>query len=407
MRMLLSISWRNIWRNPARSSVLMGAIVVGMWAGIMISSLTNGMMHQRFNNLIEESVTHAQVHHPEYLIERDPSMMISAPEELFDAISADNRVDTFTARTLSSGMIQSPLTTSGVQIHGVRVDMEPATTTFHENVIDGEYLTADIRNPILLGESLSEKLDIGIGNRVVLTFQSVDDELTSASFNVVGIFKTASDAFDERNVRVRSEDLSELLAGKPVYHEIAVMLQDADSSKAFTDDLGAAFPDLAAETWYELSPELRYISDFGNSMTFYIMLVILLALAFGILNTMLMAIFERTRELGMLMAVGMSRLRIFVMIMLESVALTLSGAVIGILIAVGFVSRLDDTGIDMAAVGGESLSEFGYDTVIYPIMTGGDYTNIIILVICTAILSAIYPAIKALRIKPAEVVREK
>ena len=407
MKMLLSISWRNIWRNPARSSVLMGAIVVGMWAGIMISSLTNGMMYQRFNNLIEESVTHAQVHHPEYLIERDPSMMIPEPEELFDAISADSRVDTFTARTLSSGMIQSPLTTSGVQIHGVRVDMEPATTTFHENLIDGEYLNADIRNPILLGQSLSEKLDIGIGNRVVLTFQSVDDELTSASFNVVGIFKTASDAFDERNVRVRSEDLSELLAASPVYHEIAVMLQDADSSKAFTDDLGASFPDLAAETWYELSPELRYISDFGNSMTFYIMLVILLALAFGILNTMLMAIFERTRELGMLMAVGMSRLRIFVMIMLESVALTLSGAVIGILIAVGFVSRLEDTGIDMAAVGGESLSEFGYDTVIYPIMTGGDYTNIIILVICTAILSAIYPAIKALRIKPAEVVREK
>lgn len=407
MKMLLSISWRNIWRNPARSSVLMGAIVIGMWAGIMISSLTNGMMHQRFNNLIEESVTHAQVHHPEYLIERDPSMMIPEPEELFDAISGDSRVDTFTARTLSSGMIQSPLTTSGVQIHGVRVDMEPATTTFHENIIDGEYLDADIRNPILLGESLSEKLDIGIGNRVVLTFQSVDDELTSASFNVVGIFKTASDAFDERNVRVRSEDLSELLAGSPVYHEIAVMLQDADSSKAFTDDLGALFPNVAAETWYELSPELRYISDFGNSMTFYIMLVILLALAFGILNTMLMAIFERTRELGMLMAVGMSRIRIFVMIMLESVVLTLSGAVIGILIAVGFVNRLDDSGIDMAAIGGESLSEFGYDTVIYPIMTGTDYTNIIILVICTAIISAIYPAIKALRIKPAEVVREK
>ncbi|NBB77773.1 MAG: FtsX-like permease family protein, partial [Bacteroidetes bacterium] len=177
--------------------------------------------------------------------------------------------------------------------------------------------------------------------------------------------------------------------------------------KAFTDDLGALFPNVAAETWYELSPELRYISDFGNSMTFYIMLVILLALAFGILNTMLMAIFERTRELGMLMAVGMSRIRIFVMIMLESVVLTLSGAVIGILIAVGFVNRLDDSGIDMAAIGGESLSEFGYDTVIYPIMTGTDYTNIIILVICTAIISAIYPAIKALRIKPAEVVREK
>ena len=406
MKMLLSISWRNIWRNPARSSVLIGAIVAGMWAGIMIAALSNGMMNQRFQNLIEESVTHAQIHHPEFLVEREPGMYIRKAEEIFEYLSRDSRVDTFTARTLTSGMIQSPLTTSGVQIHGIRPDLEPATTTFHENISQGDYLDVDKRNPILIGESLSEKLDVGIGNRVVLTFQTVNDELTSASFNIVGLFRTASAMFDERNVRVRSDDLSGLLAGQPVYHEFAMMLHSADSSEAVVKEINKAFPQTKAETWYQLSPELRYITDFGNSMTFYVMLVILLALAFGILNTMLMAIFERTRELGMLMAVGMSRVRIFSMIMLESVILTFSGAAVGILIAVGSVNMMNENGLDMADLGGESLSEFGYETVIYPVMTSGDYMNVIFLVILTAIFSAIYPSVKALRVKPAEVVRE-
>jgi ABC-type lipoprotein release transport system permease subunit len=161
-----------------------------------------------------------------------------------------------------------------------------------------------------------------------------------------------------------------------------------------------------AETWYELSPELRYLADFGNSMTFYIMLVIMLALAFGILNTMLMAIFERMRELGMLMAVGMSKGRIFSMIMLESIMLTFTGALAGVGLAYASIRWLGHSGIDLAAIGGESLSEFGYDTVVYPVITTADFLSISVLVMVTVLVSSIYPSIKALRIKPADVVRE-
>lgn len=404
--MLIFISWRNIWRHPARSGVLLGAIIAGMWAGILVSGLTNGMMDQRFNNLIEESMTHVQVHHPEFAVEREPDMYIRESDELIDFLRNLEELQSFTARTLSSGMIQSPQTTAGVEIKGIRVDWEKATTTFHENMTEGEYLDTDTRNALIMGEALVEKLDMEIGNRVVLTFQTADGEMTSAAFNITGLFRSASSQFDEQQVFVRSSDLSELIAGQTVYHEFAMILNDEDSSDVVASKINDQFPDVKAETWYEISPELRYIADFGNSMTFYVMLVIMLALAFGILNTMLMAIFERMRELGMLMAVGMSKGRVFMMIMLESIMLTCTGAITGMLLAYLSIQWLGNTGIDMAAVGGDSLSEFGYDTVVYPVITSADFMSIAILVVATVLISAVYPSYKALKIKPADVVRE-
>lgn len=406
MKMLLSISWRNIWRHPARSGVLMGAIIAGLWAGILVSALTNGWIQQRFVNLIQEEITHAQVHHPEFLTEREVSMHVPNTDEIFSYLDGDDRVQSYAARTLSDGMIQSPLTSSGVQIRGVQTERERATTTFHENVIAGEYLDSDIRNPILLGEKLAERLNVEIGNRIVLTFQDLDNELTSASFNITGIFKTASTPYDEGNVFVKAEDLQELLGDSTIYHEIAMMLRDEELADGVTADLNGTFDGISAERWYELSPELRYITDMGGNLIVYIMGVIMLALAFGILNTMLMAIFERMKELGMLLAIGMSKLRVFLMIMLESVILTLSGATVGLVLTYFTLEYVGEKGFDMTSMGGESMAQFGYDAVVYPVAYTNDYVTTIILVVITALLAAIYPAFKALKLKPGEVVRD-
>jgi ABC-type lipoprotein release transport system permease subunit len=405
MKMLLSISWRNIWRHPARSGVLLMAIIAGLWAGILVTALTNGWIHQRFVNLIQEEITHIQIHHPEFLAEREARMHISDTDEIFDFLDRDDRVQSWAPRTITDGMIQSPLTSSGVQIRGVHTDKERATTIFHENLVEGDYLDSEIRNPVLLGRRLAKKLNVENGNRIVLTFQDLNNEITSGSFTISGLFRTASNPYDERNVFVRNEDLQELL-GEPVHHEIAMMLNSEEISEDIAADLNNRFDHISAETWYELSPELRYINDMGGNLIVYIMAVILLALAFGILNTMLMAIFERMRELGMLLAVGMSKLRVFLMIMLESVILTMTGAGAGLMVAYFTLEYLGEKGIDMTSVGGESMAEFGYDAVVYPIAYTDDYITTIILVVITALLAAIYPAIKALRLNPGEVVRE-
>ena len=406
MRMLLAISWRNIWRHPARSGALLGAIVAGLCAGVLTGGLTNGWMHQRFVNLIQEEVTHAQVHHPEFLAEREPWLEIEETGAILEALGHDPRLRAYAARTLSDGMIQSPLTSAGVRVHGVEPDRERATTTFHENLDEGEYLDADSAFPILLGGRLAERLNVELGERVVLTFQDLDNEITAAAFHVVGIFRSASTPYDERNVFVRADELSELLAGRPIVHEIAMMLEDEADAEAVTRELAERFDGIVAETWYELSPELRWLTDIGGSFVVYIMVIIMLALAFGILNTMLMAIFERMRELGMLMAIGMSKPRIFLMIMFESVMLTASGALVGLGLAYLLMGALGRTGIDLSSVGGESMAEFGFDAVVYPIAHAEDYLTTMALVVVTAILAAVYPAIKALRLQPGEAVRE-
>lgn len=406
MKILLSISWRNIWRHPARSGVLMGSIIAGLWAGIMVSSWGNGLIEQRVERVINEELTHLQIHHPGFKTEREPGMIIESADEIFSFLENDVRVQSFAARTIVDGMVQSPLTTSGVQISGIQPEKERSTTTFHKNLVEGEYIDSDVRNSVIVGRKLAEKLNVDIGNRIVLTFQDMNNELTSGAFNITGLFHTAEAAYDERMVYVRSEDLSMLIANQLVYHEIAVMLNNGDDGDEVVAELNQQFDRTLAQSWLEISPEMRYMSQYSGSYMFYIMLVILFALAFGILNTMLMAIFERMRELGMLMAIGMSKLRVFFMIILESVILTLTGAAIGMALGYLTVEYFNKNGLDLTTVGGDSFEIWGYDALVYPFVTTQEYLYVTLLVIVTALLSAIYPAIKALRLVPGEVVKE-
>ena len=404
--MLFSIAWRNIWRHPGRSGVLIASIVAGMWAGIMVSSWANGLIDQRVNNVINEELTHAQIHHPEFLTERDPGMYIEQHDEIITFLESDSRVQSYSSRTLLDGMIQSAATTSGARIIGVDKEMERETTTFHHNLTEGEYLGSDLRNPIFIGEDLINKLNVKIGDRIVLTFQNIENEITSGAFTVSGVFRTGQNLYDEQTVYVNQNDLSGLVANRPLYHEIAIMLHDRSQGEQLVSEINENFSSVTAETWIELSPEMRYMTQASGSYMFYIMIVILFALAFGILNTMTMAIFERMRELGMLMAIGMNKLRVFTMIMLESVMLTLTGAAVGIFVGYLTVNYFNKNGLDLTAIGGDSFEIWGYEALVYPYVNPEEYLYVMILVIATALLAAIYPALKALKLVPGEVVRE-
>lgn len=406
MKMLLSIAWRNIWRHPGRSGVLIGSIVAGMWAGIMVSSWANGLIEQRVNNVINEELTHVQIHHPEFLAEREPGMLIEEHDEIVSFLENHSDIRSFTSRILLDGMIQSSATTSGVRIIGVDKEKERETTTFHHNLTEGDYLSSDLRYPVILGEKLINKLNAQMGDRIVLTFQNLENEITSGAFVVSGVFRTGQTLYDEQTVYVNQDDLTELIADQSIFHEIAIMLEDGDDSEQLVSEINDKFSSVTAETWVDLSPEMRYMTEASGSYMFYIMIVILFALAFGILNTMTMAIFERMRELGMLMAIGMNKVRIFTMIMLESVMLTLSGAALGMFLGYLTVNYFNRNGLDLTAVGGDSFEIWGYGALVYPYVTPQEYFYVTLLVIATALLAAVYPALKALKLVPGEVVRD-
>ncbi len=383
----------------------MAAMVIGLWAGVVFVGTINGLLQQRANYLIESEITHAQIHHPQFQAEGYSWLFISEHEEISSWLDADVRVRNYTSRTITDGMARSPVKTSAVRIRGIDVETETRTTKFHENMVEGEYLDTQIRNPVIVGKKFAEEHQFQVGNRLVLTFEDVDNQLTSASFNISGLFESVSSNYDERNVFVRAEDFAEILSDRPVYHEIAMMFEEMDQAEAVVSDINSRFDGVEAQTWKQLSPELSMIVELGDFMMMLITIIIMTALAFGILNTMLMALFERMREIGMLLSIGMSKGRVFAMIMVESFMLTITGAVAGMILALISIQMLSDTGINFEMFA-EGIAEIGFDYIIYPVISLREMAGVSLIVVLITLVASLYPAFKAIRIHPLEAAKD-
>jgi ABC-type lipoprotein release transport system permease subunit len=190
-------------------------------------------------------------------------------------------------------------------------------------------------------------------------------------------------------------------------HEAGILFRDLKANDTLAPQIRAFFPDMKVEDWREMNPVLAMSLEWINLMAVIIIGIFLLALSFGIVNTMLMAVLERTRELGMLGAIGMSKKSIFNMIIFETVFLTLAGSFVGIILAVALLLPSIHTGLDLTPLMGDAFVDWGFGSVIYPVVNIAMFIEIVILVIMAGILSAIYPAMKALKLKPLEAIRQK
>lgn len=405
MKMIIKIAWRNIWRNRQRSLTMIMAITAGLWGGLFAASIAMGLMDQRFRTGIEQEFSHVQVHHPEFLKEYNPKYGISPWDILREDLSENEYVRAFSGRTLANGMLASANLTQGINILGVDPTMEAKTTSLENNLMEGEYFGDEVRNPVIIGKRLADKMKVRPGTRLVLTFQDLDNELVSISARVSGIYQTANSMYDENHIYVLQTDLNAYLGGEAIVNQVAILLTDHEMSAEFARQYQEKYPELTVRNWAEVSPQLAFYNEMGMTMFMMILIIILLALAFGLLNTMLMSVFERVKELGMLMSIGMNKKRVFMMIVSETVFLTLSGAVAGMLAGYFSLLLFQKNGINLGAVGGDSLNNFGFDAVVYPQLEPAFFAMLTILVVITAVITGIYPALKALRLRPAEAVR--
>jgi len=384
----------------------MTSIVLGIWAGTFIMSFSWGMTSQYVNLAIKQEISHIQLHQPDYKKDKNIKFVIPKAESLLSEIKKIKEVKAVSARTLVNGMASSATTGIGVNIEGIDPVSENTVTGMKENVIDGDYFETIKHNPVIIGQKLADKLKVKVHSKVVLTFQDESGDITAGAFRIAGIYKTRNSTFDELNVFTRKEDLNQLLGVQDGdAHEIAVLLHNNKDLPAVMKKLTAAFPQLKVESWEEIAPDLKFvIGSFEQTMYLFIT-IILLALAFGIVNIMLMAVLERVRELGMLMAIGMSKPRIFFMIMLETFYLSLISGPLGLLLAYGTIQYFGKHGIDLSAFS-QGLSSYGMDSIVRTALPAGLYAEILLMVFITSILAAIYPSIKAIKLRPVEAIRK-
>lgn len=402
--MLFTVAWRNLWRNRTRSLLILLSVAVGMWAGAFIMAIYFGMGNSRLRIAIDKEVSHIQVHHPKF--EDDQEAIFNFSENAVrELLQVQPKVKAFSLRSVTSGMLATASGSQGVQVIGIDTAAENATRGFREFMVQGSFFDTIGRKPIIIGHKLSDKLNIPLRGKVVLTLLDTANNMTAGAFRVVGIFETTNARHDEMNAFVLKKDLDQLLGTHGRAHEAALLLEnDADLDTVFAS-LNSKLPELKVETWQEISPETALVVESLETYNLVFMGIILLALSFGIVNTMLMAVLERMREIGVLMALGMSRLRLFGMILFETVLLTIVGAPLGILLTYGTVAIVGRTGINLGAVAEDMMKDFGYDAIIYPELPFDSVVQVLYLVVIAAVLSSIYPAWKAIRLHPVEAIQ--
>jgi len=398
---IIKISWRNIWRNKLRSLVVILSIIFGLLGGIIIIAMSYGLNDERMNNAVDTYLSHIQIHNILFSEDYSIKHTINNLDLIEKAINEDERVVSYSKRIVLNGMLSNSNGSYGIQVKGIDPEEEVKVTNTYEKIIDGEYFRSKRDNTILVGKKLADKLNLKLKSKVVITFQDENYDLTSLLYRVEGIFRSGNSRYDEMNVFVKNKSIIKNLPGFNGYHEMPILLSDIELRGEVKKDLIPLSSDNIVEGWDDISKELAYANEMLSAVLYIFMMIILSGLSFGVINTMLMAILERRKEIGMLMSIGMNRYKIFMMISFETIFLSLIALPFGLITSYLIVEYYSVVGIDLSVVEA-GLENFGVGTRLYFKVPNEEYYYVSLMVFVISIFSSIFPSIRALKINPVE-----
>ena len=403
--MLTQLAWKNIWRNKKRSLVIVLAITLGLWGGLFSGAIMMGMAESMVESAIDRYLGHIEIHSKKFKDDIQITNYIKDVKTVENAINEQDSIAGYSKRTILEGMAASASSSFGVKIIGIDRVAEKSVSRLYQKVIDGDYFDTQKRNQVVIGKKLADRLNLKLRSKIILTFQDIHGEIIYLACRITGIFKTESSIFDETNIFLRQVDLMRALhQTETLVHEVAIRVKSAKYVPVVEQNLAKALPGLAVDTWEKMAPELAFVSSSMEAFTYLFVAIILFALLFGITNNMLMSVVERIRELGILTAVGMKKMRVFFMILLETIFLSMTGGVLGMTVGGFFIGFFNDAGIDLSAFA-TGLESFGSATMLYPFLPASMYIGLTIMILFAANIAALLPAWKATHLTPAEAIR--
>jgi ABC-type lipoprotein release transport system permease subunit len=413
MGTLLRIAWRSLWRGWRRSAVVLSALTVGLAACLVLVGWSHGWIRQMVDSAVSTRLALLAVHAQGYQANPDVERRLGeaggalvAAIERFPGAAASPRV-------LGDGLAQSARQSARVVLVGVLPEREQRVSAVARSFVAGGFPEATPVGVgrglpgVALGEALTESLKVRLGEKIVL---HAPGESGLGAFRVAGVFRTGSLGFDKSTAFLRLEDAQRLLGVGDGVHEIAIALADARELPALVayarSQLPAVRPDEPLEvlTWKQREPRLAAMLDLMANTAWVAYATMFAGMAFGIANALLMSVYERIREFGVLRALGLPARQLVWLVLLESLLLTLGGALLGVGLGVSAVWVLGRVGVDLASFAG-GLAQLGVGSTIYPHLEASDLVSPLGLALATALVAAIWPAWKAARLRPAEAIR--
>ena len=392
------MAYRNLGRNRRRSLLSALALSVGLALLMFIAAFFQGEMRSSMESTLRLDSGHIQIRAADY----DPDKLsvaweylIENPEQVAAQVDALDQVQVATPRLIASGIVAVGDESSGVQIMGI--DPASSANDPYRNLVSGQFLTADDRDGILIGYPLADNFGLNVGDQLNLLVNTSNGTVDEQLFTVRGIFTTGTSTYDKGIVLLPLAKLQAFSGAENRASFIFVLLKDRDQ----TDAVAAALqsPNYQVKTWKQLNEILVFLEDFSNAYILILNLIVIGVVATVIVNTLLMSVFERTREIGILTAIGMKGRQIVALFLTEAGLLAIGGLAVGLLLGWGISTYFSNVGVYFGDLG---ISGFYLGDRIFPYLTMDATINLTITSFIITILASLYPARMAARMEPVD-----
>ena len=400
--LLATLAWRNLWRRRARTAMILFALALGVWSMVSLAALVRGSIEQQVARAILNLTGHAQIHARGYRDDPVVERSMKPPGPALRAVLDAPGVSAWVGRVRVPAVVSSERESAAITLVGIEPARERGLSFIADAVGQGRYLESPADAGLLLGRRLAERLETELGRRVVVMTQDVHNEIADRGFRVVGIFDAEPEAVETGFVFIGRATAQQMLRLGENVSEIAVMTPDRALLEPLLARLRAAAPALDVQPWTVIEPLIVLTENVSNVILIIWYAIVFTAMSFGLINTLLMAVFERTREFGLFQALGMPPRHILGQVLAESLMLLALALVLGNLAAAATVRALAG-GIDLSAFA-QGFEMIGVSPVLYPAVAASDVVAANVLVFVLGIVASLYPAWRAARRVPVEAI---
>ena len=403
----VKMAWRNIWRNPRRTILTIAAIAFACMLLVFMLSFQFGSYETMINFAVKNHTGHLQVQARGYMDKRSIRLVVPDPAAVGRVLDKTQGVAAYTFRANAFSLVSSNKRTSGVMVIGIDPVMEARVTSLKKIIRQGSYLSEDDADQALVGKLLARNLQVGLGDELVLLGQGRDGTIAATVVNVKGVYSLGEDEFDRSSIQITLKNFQDVYSMRGAVHEVVVFGKSTQDVPEIKRAVAANIKSidkkhkLVVVDWMELMPGLLQgiQMDLVSGLIFWFILIVVVA--FSILNTFLMAILERTREFGVLMAIGTTPRRLTRLLLIESTAITILGIGIGIIVGCLITWYFQVHGVVISGTS-ELLSQYGMPERLYPRLSLLSAFIGPAAVLVITFITALYPALKVRRLRPVE-----
>lgn len=399
----LRVGWRNLWRNKRRTFITLAAVSTCTLTLIVIYTLMGGLVGGAVANTTNISVGEVQVYAPGYLKDRSFYKTVKNPAAVLAAAKAAQVGAA--ARAYGFGLAAKDAKSAGAKFWGIDPLAERTAFDLAKHVAQGKFLGDKPAKAVVLGRKLAKSLHAEVGSELVVVVQAGDGSLGNELYTVVGILKGAGESIDRSAALIHQSDFAELFVSGGRIHEVVLNSRGTVALSELSAVAKGAAPAMKVTTWRKLLPAASDMLNMFDSVMWIFLLVFVLAAALGVMNTMLMATFERMREFGIVRALGATAWHVISDVTAEAMILSIFGTLVGAVLGLAASYYLAVHGLDTSDLAGSySISGITFDPIWRAVITVKSCVLPMIMMWVVCLLASIYPAVLAARLDPVKAI---